>query len=129
DQRGFVVGVGLDSAAPKEEEGENATKKYTGTFQIIRPSGLSTSSSASAGGQQSAYLNVQSADISMPAITARFSNIVGRSPFFEHLQLIVLSANTARTPDAITDVLVYFLRDVEMRRDIKIMKSPGKASK
>src|SRR5690606_12786587 len=28
-----------------------------------------------------------------------------------------------------TDVLDYFLRDVEMRRDIKIMISPGKASK
>src|SRR5690606_1092821 len=91
------------------------------------PSGLSTSSSTGGGGQQAAYMNVRTEDDSMPSITARFSNIVGRSPFFEHLQVIILSEETARKPNALTDVLDYFLRDVEMRRDIKIMIAHGKA--
>lgn len=128
DQRGFVVGIGIDpaSAPEDEEQGPQKARTYRGTYQIIKPSGLS-SASKGGGGAQEAHLDITVDENSLPAITSRISTRVGRSPYFEHLQMIILSAELARKPGAITDVLDYFLRDVEMRRDIKIIISSGSA--
>jgi spore germination protein len=130
DQRGFVVGVGID-AVPEPEDEEQTQKKrknYRGTYQIVKPSGLSSTTGGMGGGQpQDAHLNISTEEDSLPAITSRISSMVGRSPYFEHLQMIVLSSELARKPGAVTDVLDYFLRDVEMRRDIKIIVSQGGA--
>jgi spore germination protein len=129
DQRGFVVGVGIDAAPqPEDEEQTKKGKVYRGTYQIIKPSGLSSSiGGKGGGGPQDTHLDITTEEDSLPAITSRISTMVGRSPYFEHLQMIILSSELARKPGAVTDVLDYFLRDVEMRRDIKIIVSNGSA--
>ncbi len=131
DQRGFVVGVGVDAAVPEpegEEQSQKKSKAYRGTYQIVKPSGLSSTAGGMGGGKpQEAHMNITTEEDSLPSITSRVSSMVGRSPYFEHLQMIILSAELARKPDAVTDVLDYFLRDVEMRRDIKIIVSRGSA--
>jgi spore germination protein len=130
DQRGFVVGVGID-LVPEPEDEEQSQKKsntYRGTYQIVKPSGLSSTNGGTGGGQpQDAHLNISTEEDSLPSITSRISSMVGRSPYFEHLQMIILSSQLARKPGAVTDVLDYFLRDVEMRRDIKIIVAHGGA--
>jgi len=140
DQRGFVVGVGIDMPAEQEDaaDSQDTSLRYRGTYQIIKPSGLASTNGGSSGstsgsgsgsrGQQEASFNISAEEASLPAISARISTIAGRSPYFEHLQLIILSAAIARKPNAVTDVLDYFLRDVEMRRDIKVMVTPGSAA-
>jgi len=133
DQRGFVVGVGIDRPPQEEDDSENGrtSMRYRGTYQIIKPRGLSStggSGGMSGAGQKDTYMNIAAEENSIPAITSKISSMVGRSPYFEHLQLVVLSGSITREKKTMTDVLDYFLRDVEMRRDILIMATPGKAS-
>src|SRR5690606_19541113 len=85
DQRGFVVGVGIDAAPEPENEEQQAKKgkKYRGTYQIIKPSGLSsTTGGKGGGGGQDTHFDITVEEDSLPAITSRISTRVGRSPFF-----------------------------------------------
>ncbi|RTE08934.1 Ger(x)C family spore germination protein [Paenibacillus whitsoniae] len=134
DQRGFVTGVAVDQGAQRDDEqGQTAkTTKYFGTYQIIIPAGLKQTSgtSGTAGTTKGGtYFNLGASGNTMPAITAKIASETSRSPYFEHLQIIVISSELLRTPTSLADILDYFLRNNEIRRGVKILISEGPAKK
>ncbi|WP_261305671.1 Ger(x)C family spore germination protein [Paenibacillus andongensis] len=123
DQRGFVVGVAIDYT-------NNSKHKFKGTYQIVVPSGLKQSSQGQSGSGSSgkAYFNLSSTENSMPALSARLAARTSRSPYFEHLKIIIVSSEVAKDDKVFADVLDYFLRNSEMRRGVQILIADGKAS-
>lgn len=137
DQRGFVVGIAIDAATSEqsetreqEETGETNSDKrnFEVTYQLVNVQGFSTNNGG-AGGKEKAYLNVTSVENTMYAVAARMTTKMSRGPFFEHLKIIVVSEEVARSKLGFGEVLDFYLRDSETRRNVKIMISKGKARK
>ncbi|MEW9701555.1 Ger(x)C family spore germination protein [Paenibacillus sp. SI8] len=125
DQRGFVVGVAIDQAEPNDKN-----HKYTGTYQIVIPGGIKQSNRGASGGSSGkAYFNITTTENSMPALSAKMSSKTSRSPYFEHLKMIVISQELAKKNSNFADLLDYFLRNNEMRRGVQVLISGEKASK
>ncbi|MCZ8520787.1 MULTISPECIES: Ger(x)C family spore germination protein [Paenibacillus] len=127
DQRGFVVGVGIDRNKGKgvSRETSGGMDKYMGTYQMVVPSGLKAGDSKGPAGGK-AYFNISATENSMHSLTGKLSTKTSRAPYFEHLKLIIISSEVARTRE-FADILDFFLRDNEMRRNVKIMVSEGRA--
>jgi spore germination protein len=134
DQRGFVVGVAVDMPSDDQNKKNKTPTKYLGTYQIIVPINLKQSSGGggSSGSESSSgsspFFNTQTTDQSMPALSARLASINSRTPYFEHLKMIIIAGDTAKTDSSFPDVLDYFLRDNEMRRAVRVLITDGKAS-
>lgn len=130
NQRGFVVGVSVD----KPEDGSK--NLYKGTYQMIVPGGLkmTSSSSGSSGGSQSsmqagqAYFNMSTTENSMPGVAARIASKTSRSPYFEHLRMLIISGEVAKSKGSFPNVIDFYLRNSEMRRGVQIIIADGKAS-
>lgn len=127
DQRGFVVGVAVD----KPEEGSKNI--YKGTYQMIVPGGLKVSSANSSSNNNNphagqAYFNISMTENSMPSIAARIAGRTSRSPYFEHLRMIIISGDAAKQKASLPDILDFYLRNSEMRRSVQILIADGKAS-
>ncbi|MCY9658479.1 Ger(x)C family spore germination protein [Paenibacillus chondroitinus] len=130
NQRGFVVGVAID-----KPEGDNGKNQYKGTYQMIVPGGLKQSSGSTTGQGNSmnphagqAYFNISTTENSMPAVAARIAGRTSRSPYFEHLRIIIISSDVAKNKANLPNVLDFFLRNSEMRRGVQILIADGKAS-
>ncbi|MBB3113293.1 spore germination protein [Paenibacillus phyllosphaerae] len=130
DERGFVTGVAIDLVKKKGEEAneESSAQQFKGTYQIIVPAGLRSGGNESGGGGES-YFNISASERSIMALTARLATKTSRTPYFEHLAIIVLSKDVVKGKSAdLADLLDFFLRDNEMRRDVKVLITDGKAS-
>ncbi|MFC4101231.1 Ger(x)C family spore germination protein [Paenibacillus xanthanilyticus] len=133
DQRGFVAGVAIDKAGKKEESSQKRgnAPELIGTYQMLIPSGLrSGSGGKEAGTPGAAYFNLSVTERSLMALTARMSAKTSRTPYFEHLQAIIISneaVKDGRTDFA--DILDFFLRNNEMRRDINVLIADGNAKR
>lgn len=134
NKRGFVVGVALDMA---HHEGDAREKTHypgpllKGTFQFIVPAGLKASAggaSPTSGVGGRGYFNIGVEESNMSALTAMLSSRTSRSPYYEHLKLIIISKEIARDDSMFADVLDYFLRGKEMRRDMHVLIAENKAS-
>jgi spore germination protein len=136
DQRGFVTGIAIDKAEQDEETDSksSSSKKYVGTYQIITPSGLKGSGGGKeAGGEKgsasegNAFFNISSTQNSMSSLAAGLAAQTSRAPYFEHLKIIIISAEVAKSENEFADVLDFFLRDNQMRRGIVVLITDGKA--
>ncbi|NEW05153.1 Ger(x)C family spore germination protein [Paenibacillus sp. SYP-B3998] len=127
DQRGFVVGIAID-----QPEAADAKHNYLGTFQFVVPGGLKQSTRGSGGGgggaSGKAYFNLSTTENSMPALSGRMSSKTSRSPYFEHLKMILISDKLAKSKSNFADLLDYYLRNSEMRRGVQILITEGKAA-
>lgn len=134
EERGFVVGVGLELMSEEEKE-EHLDKlpdeKLMGaypvkeTLQFVVPSGLAAPTQGGGGGggsgSQKAYLNVSGTGDSSLEISRDFANSISRTPYYEHLKIIIISEEAAKEPNLFSNMLDFYLRDNEMRRATKIM--------
>lgn len=125
EERGFVIGVGVD--LPEETDEENANT-FILTQQLVVPGALAGGSSNLGGGGTSgdAYLNITSTGKSMFGIIRETSAMTSRTPFYDHNSLIIVSEELGRTK-YFSSILDHFLRYPEMRRGMKVMISEGKA--
>nr|WP_239483893.1 Ger(x)C family spore germination protein [Paenibacillus rhizolycopersici] len=124
EERGFVVGAGIDIA--EEEQAEKG--KYLLTFQFVVPSGLQSKESGGKGGSKGeAYFNLTSAGNTMFTAARNMSYRTSRSPYLQHNRLILISEELALRGEFVK-TLDLFLRDHEMRRATKVMVAEGKAS-
>ncbi len=121
EERGFVVGAGID-LMDKKQNGEYQIKL---TNQFVVPSSLGTP--AQGGGESKAFSNISATGESMYAIDQEMAQLTSRSPFFEHLKIIVISKDVAEIPNLFAEMMDIFLRDPEMRRGIKVLISDGDA--
>jgi spore germination protein len=133
EERGFVVGLAIDLAEQDSEDGGKGKQRFVVTFQIVNPSGMSGGSSGgkgsggAGGSEQKAYFNISSEGDSMKQITRELFARTSRTPYFEHLKIIVVSEEIARSELGFGQVLDMFIRDHEMRRGIKVMITKGQA--
>ncbi|MED1872919.1 Ger(x)C family spore germination protein [Brevibacillus borstelensis] len=139
EERGFVVGVGIDLPSSKEMERQTekeapdkpkGKRRYLVTHQFVVPGGLVSNSQGGGGSQSSTgdpFQNLTSEGDSLFEISRELAVRTSRSPFYQHLKVVIVSEEVAKSPNTFADVLDYFLRDPDLRRTSKVMISKGKA--
>ncbi|ACS99649.1 Ger(x)C family spore germination protein [Paenibacillus sp. JDR-2] len=149
DQRGFVVGVGIDEPAKKEgkqdsgnqqdsnqDSGNQSQDKQKGSskqtfkvvYQIVMPAELSTNKADSGVSGGKAFFNMAVEENTMATSMAKLSQRLSRAPFFEHLKVIVISESIARKPQKFAETIDFFLRESQMRRSTRVMITRDKAA-
>jgi spore germination protein len=125
EERGFVIGIAIDTPA-KGNEGEEQSA-FEETFQFVLVGAMKgEQSSKGSGGNSKAYLNLSETGDTMFEIGRMIASQTSRSPFYEHMKNIIISESIARS-DEFANVLDFFIRDHEMRKGIHIMVSKGPA--
>ncbi|WP_127496805.1 Ger(x)C family spore germination protein [Paenibacillus glycanilyticus] len=145
DQRGFVVGVGIDEPDKKEGEkqgsniqdhdtqsqdkqsGVSSKQTFKVLYQIVMPAGLSTNKSDGSSEGDKAYFNMSVEENAMATSMAKLSQRLSRAPFFEHLKVIIISESIARKPQKFAEAIDFFLRESQMRRSTRVMVTRDKA--
>ncbi|MEH6891454.1 Ger(x)C family spore germination protein [Bacillus sp. JJ864] len=128
EERGFVVGVALDKGTNKGEKSETTTTSRSplvkGTYQIVLPSSLTQQEMKD--GEKN-YININATADSVFAQIRIISKKISRSLFFPHIEALILSEDLLKKPFVLEDTLDVFFRDHEMRRNIRIFVSKGRA--
>ncbi|TCP20305.1 Ger(x)C family germination protein [Scopulibacillus darangshiensis] len=131
EERGFEIGVAIDLSkdVPELVESGSELAKDNGRFaltdQFVAPGGLGgQSQQQSVGGGQKPFFNITAQGNSMFEATRDMAVKTSRTPYAEQLKVVITSAKAANTP---YNVLDLFLRDNEMRRNIKVLISKGRA--
>ncbi|MEH7461327.1 Ger(x)C family spore germination protein [Bacillus thuringiensis] len=128
EERGFVVGVALDKGTNKDEKSETTTTSRSplvkGTYQIVLPSSLTQKEMKD--GEKN-YININATADSVFAQIRIISKKISRSLFFPHIEALILSEDLLKKPFVLEDTLDVFFRDHEMRRNIRIFVSKGRA--
>ncbi|WP_080875228.1 Ger(x)C family spore germination protein [Oceanobacillus timonensis] len=119
EERGFVIGTALDLAEEQQSEG---SPLVTMTNQFVVPAGLGTPSEGGSGNEKP-YKNLSLSGHSLFQITREMALVQGNSPFYEHLKLIVVSADLASEPYLFANTMDLLIRDPEMRRETKVVIS------
>src|SRR5690625_2722024 len=122
EERGFVVGVALD----KENQKKNGNYQLTLTNQFVIPSGASTNTTGGSG-DLNAFVNFSASGESIFAIDMDMASLTSKIPFFQHLQLLVVSEELISTPNLFANTLDIFVRDKQMRRGINVIVAEGEA--
>jgi len=133
---GFIVGIAVDMA----EEGEQpqaadeasqeppAKTKYAVTFQLVNPGGLQqVGRQGGGGGRLKPYWNIASEGETMMEIVKYISTRTARAPFFEHMEAVLFSEDVARSEN-FHEILDFFVRFQEMRRNTRVLVAKGKAA-
>jgi len=138
EERGFVIGVAIDKPpsktidanaereAPNKPEGRH---RVLVTHQLVIPGGL-VGGGQGGGSQNSgeaAYLNLTSEGDSLFEISRILATRTSRSPFYQHLKVVIVSEELAKNVDVLSDALDFFMRDPEVRRSSKVMVAKGDA--
>ncbi|TDF94115.1 Ger(x)C family spore germination protein [Paenibacillus piri] len=134
NERGFVIGVAIDE--PHSEHAEKANRlearnkpkekqRYSVTYQVVIPQKLQ------GGGKErtsdTSFMNMTSEGDTMADIERQMTARTSRSPYFEHLKIIIISNKIAEKKENIGHVLDFFLRDQEIRRSTRVLVSDGEA--
>lgn len=143
EDRGFVIGVAIDAVKDEEAEEmvqqEKADKpkgkqRFLVTYQFaiqgaISNAGGGTSSEEGGRNAGKASFNISSVGDTIDSITSQLVSRTSHIPYFEHLQLIVISEEVAQSELGFANVIDFFLREQEMRRSIKVIVAKGEARK
>lgn len=139
EQRGFVIGVAIDEVedktsseqhASKDQSKRNVTKqRFKITFQVVVPAALKMAEPKGGGSTSKAYFNVHVEGRTMQDVLGKLTSQLSRQPFLEHLKLIIVSEKVAATQYGFANVLDYFLRNNDARRNVTVMIAKGEASR
>ncbi|MFC7063350.1 Ger(x)C family spore germination protein [Halobacillus seohaensis] len=124
EQRGFVIGGAIDMSENKDNTSNNQALAIT--YQFAAPGGMGGATQGQTS-EQPPFFNLTANGNNAFDITRDMATKTSRSPFFKHLQILVLSKEVAETPNALANSIDFYLRDQEMRRSIKVMITPEKA--
>ncbi|MBP1970452.1 spore germination protein [Virgibacillus natechei] len=114
EERGFIIGTAIDMV------GEGESDDYiTATNQIAVPAALG--GTVEGGGDQQAYENISINGRSLIAIGREMATTTSRTPFYEHLMVVVVSEEVASEPGLFASLMDFYIRDHEMRREIKVL--------
>lgn len=121
---GFVIGAGIDMG----EENDQGQQQYKLTQQFVVPGALQgQGGGTNGGGADEAHLNIESTGMTMFEMIREVAARTSRSPFYEHIKIIVISEEVARS-EGFPELLDFFIRYPEMRRGVQVLITPGKAS-
>ncbi|MDR7001880.1 Ger(x)C family spore germination protein [Neobacillus niacini] len=124
---GIVLGLGFDKPVKEIKKQEHRSGKGQRVSMIHQFAIPKQSATNKEGGAQKDYLNlISEGDLvfdNLQDITMRMS----RPPSYEHLKVIVISGDAARTND-LNNITNFLLRNTETRRTTRVVISKGKAS-
>ncbi len=123
EDRGFVIGIAIDLNENTDNE-----DIYKVTNQLVIPAGIGSFSKGN-GGNEEPFLNITANGINIYHINESIASKTSKVPYFEHLKVIIVSEKIARTDHAFPKLLDTFIRDVKMRRGIKIIVAKGNDAK
>ncbi|MFC4559429.1 Ger(x)C family spore germination protein [Virgibacillus kekensis] len=125
EQRGFVVGMAVDLA---EEGGEEENKpEITVTNQFAVPSAMGAPGGGGDGGDSKGFFNLSSTGNSLYEIQNEMATLTSRSPFFQHLQMFIVSGELASKPNLFSNAMDLVIRNYNMRRVVNVVISDGPA--
>lgn len=124
EDREFIIGIAIDL----DEEAESGKITYKVTNQLVIPAGVGGPEGNKGGGGK-AFLNVTDKGKSIYRINEGISANTSKVPYFEHIKIIVISEELAKTDHVFVKLLDTFIRDVDMRRGIKVIVTKGEAKK
>ncbi|MCG5252252.1 Ger(x)C family spore germination protein [Brevibacillus agri] len=139
EERGFVVGVAIDAPrsneaekrAAKESPGKPRVKqRFLVTHQLVIPGGLIAGNQGGGGGQNTtneAFLNLSSEGDSLFEVSRELATRTSRAPFYQHLKVLVISEEVARSENGFANAMDFLLRDPDSRRSSKVFISNGPA--
>lgn len=137
ERRGFAIGVAIDlaeqnqSAQRAEKEAPHkpeARPRFMVTHQLVVPAALQGSggNSGMGGTNRKPFFNVSSVGDTNFEIVRSIAGRTSRTIFAEHMMVILVSENIARTGQ-FGPLMDVYLRDHEMRRGMKVLIAKGKA--
>ena len=119
EERGFVVGAAYDIVKEKKS---NPIMK--GTYQMVLPSKLTQEGGKGAGNN---YIDVSAKGDSVFEQIRIIAKKISRTLFFPHIQVIIFSEELLSNPNVLQNTLDVYIRDHEMRRNIRLFVSEKNA--
>lgn len=137
DQRGFVEVIMVDPAPPGyEQKMEEETKDIPGielqksdmikVTYVFPNTGLFA---GQGGGDQPGFVSLSSVATSISKANTFVDSRVSRRLYFGHTQIAVFGEKLFENPEKIKEVIDHFRRDPQFSRTIKVLITPGEASK
>ncbi|WP_242214456.1 Ger(x)C family spore germination protein [Bacillus cereus group sp. BfR-BA-01383] len=121
EERGFVVGAAYDIVKEKKS---NPIMK--GTYQMVLPSKL-TQQGGQGDGDGKNYINVSAKADNVFEQIRIIAKKISRSLFFPHIQVIIFSKELLSNSYVLQNTLDVYIRDHEMRRNIRLFVSEKNA--
>lgn len=122
EDRGFIIGSAIDI----EETPNVDHPELTLTNQMVLPAVIA-SATQGGGGDQKPFLNFTVKSSSTYKIDEEIVSRSSRQPFYEHLTVLVISEDVARTESLFENLLDSYIRDVDFRRGTYVAVSKEKA--
>lgn len=120
EERGFVVGAAYDIVKKKQS---NPIMK--GTYQVVLPQ--VTQQGGQGGGNSNNYINVSAKADSVFEQIRIIAKKISRTLFFPHIQVIIFSEELLSNPYILQNTLDVYIRNHEMRRNIRLFVSEKNA--
>lgn len=124
EDRGFIIGSAIDLI----EADEGKQPVFLITNQIAVPAGMDPSSQQSGQGNK-AFLNYSSIGTSIYKMEEEVTTISSKVPYYEHLEVLIISEEIAKKDKLLTKIIDTYIRNVNLRRGIKVVVSKGEAKK
>lgn len=124
EDRGFVVGTIIDL-----EDSSGTYPVFKVTNQFVIPSGVGSPVAEQGGGSGTAFINLTESGTSIHRVNNRISAKTSKSPFYEHLSVLIVSERIAQKKHLLTNLLDTYIRNVNLRRGVKVIVAKGKPEK
>lgn len=111
EDRGFVVGTTIDL--------HDNTEELIVTNQFVIPAGLTGPSQQASG--EKPYLNLSLTGQSINTINHEITALTSKVPYYQHLNVLIISESVAKRRFFFADTLDSFLRNVNINRGIKVL--------
>lgn len=136
EERGIVTAIAIDFPKTREAEEREAEEapehkgdhrwRLVFTQQIVVPEAIGVTTDG--GGKKKPYVNMASEGDTLFEIVRNYSTRISRPPYYEHLYVILISEDVARSI-RLDQLIHFFLREHEIRRTVKMMIVKGEARK
>lgn len=122
EERGFIIGSAIDI----DEKPDPDHPELTLTNQMVLPSVIA-STIQSGGGDQKPFINFTVKSKSTFNIDEKIVSRSSKQPFYEHLTVLVISEEVAKTEKLLENLLDSYIRDVDFRHGTYVAVSKEKA--
>lgn len=132
-KRAYVIAIGIDKASNELQENPKATStqperaKYHVSFQLPNFAVGGSEGGVVAGGGSDKHIMFTVDSNTMFEAFRRLSLTSPWEPYFEHLISIVISEEVVADGTDLNELLDSFARQEQMRRNMKVFVTPGKA--
>ncbi|NRD77742.1 Ger(x)C family spore germination protein [Bacillus sp. BRMEA1] len=124
---GITLGIGFDKPVVKEVKEQGHKSEQGHRVSMIHQFAIPKQSAANKeGGAQKDYFNLISEGDLVFDNLQEISMRIAIPPSYEHLKVIVISEDVARTID-LNNIINFILRNTETRRSTRVVVSKGKA--